>query len=199
MEINYLPYEEPIGYVELAEGLRVPERLRAEVTDIGLPAVLEIEVTVRDGAVTCDRVALRAVEGGPSITREMLRDLPVAQLASALMANSALISDFSHSAWGDLDTSKVFVVGGHSAPDEVYDLARQQLTPRRRRRVTDDLLGRVAKIYRDHLDEGAPTQAVAEELMVSHSTATRYVAQARDRGLLGRTTPGLAGERQEQS
>jgi hypothetical protein len=199
MEINYLPYQEDIHYVDLEEGVQVPERLRAEVTDIGLPAVLEIEVAVREGAVTCERIGLRSVEGGPSITREMLRDLPVSQLASALMANSALISDFSHPGWGDLDTSKVFVVGGHSAPDDVYDSVRQRLAPRRRRRITNELLGTVAKIYRDHLDEGAPTRAVAEELMVSHSTAARYVAQARDRGLLGRTTPGLAGEREEQS
>lgn len=199
MEINYLPYQERVSYVDLEEGIQVPERLRAEVSDMGLPAVIEIEVAVRDGEVACERVALRSIQGGPPITGQMLRDLPVAQLASVLMANCALISDLSHAAWGGLDTSRVFVTGGESAPDEVYESVRQLTTPRRRRRVTDELLREVAAAYRENVDTGAPTKAVAEKLTVSHSTAARYVAQARDRGFLGRTRAGLAGEGEEQS
>ena len=194
MEINYLPLPEPVGYVDLGEGVQVPERLRAQVTDIGLPATVEIEVAVREGAVVCEMVSLRAREEGPPVTREMLRDVPVGALASALMANSSLVWDFSHPGWGDVDTSKAVVVGGSSAPAEVQASIRQQTAPRRRRRVTDELLREVATIYRRHLEEGAPTLGVADELKVSHSTASRYVAMARERGLLGRTTAGLAGE-----
>lgn len=194
MEINYLPLPEPVRYADLDEGLQVPERLRAEVTDIGLPVTVEIEVAVREGAVVCEMVSLRAREGGPPVTREMLRDVPVRALASALMANSSLIWDFSHPGWGDVDTAKVFVVDGRSAPEEVQADIRQRTVPGRRRRVTDELLGKVATIYRIHMKDGAPTLAVADELKVSHSTAARYVARARERGLLGRTTAGLAGE-----
>lgn len=69
MEINYLPLPEPVRYADLDEGLQVPERLRAEVTDIGLPVTVEIEVAVREGAVVCEMVSLRAREGGPPVTR----------------------------------------------------------------------------------------------------------------------------------
>ncbi len=198
VEINYLPLPDPVSYVDLAEGVQVPERLLAEVRDSGLPAVLEIEVAVIDGAVACQMVALRSLDGGPPITRELLRDLPVGRLASVLMANRALISDFSSSAWGDLDQSRVFLVAGADAPDDVYESVLKQTAPRPRRRITDALLAKVAKVYRDQVDEGAPTRAVAKEFMVSHSTAARYVAQARERGLLGRTTAGLAGESEEE-
>jgi hypothetical protein len=80
---------------------------------------------------------------------------------------------------------------------EVLASVRRRTTRRPRRRVTDELLATVARVYRDRVDEGAPTRAVAEEFTVSHSTAARYVAQARERGLLGRTTAGLAGERED--
>lgn len=198
MEINYLAVPETVSYVDLSNGLQVPERLKAEVTDIGIPAVIEIEVAVRDGVVVCDRIALRSVEGGPPITREMLRDVPIASLATALMANRSLISDFSHSAWGDIDKTRVFAVHGDSAPDEVQDWVRTQTAPRRRHRITDEFLREVAAVYRRNIDGGAPTQAVAKEKSVSHSTAARYVAQARQRGLLGQTKAGSAGEREEQ-
>lgn len=200
MQINYLPIEEEaVPFVELADGLQVPGRLRAEVTDIGLPAVVEIEVAVREGAVACEYVALRSTPDGPPITREMFRDLPIAQLSSALMANSALLWDFSHPGWGGsgIDTARVFVVRGVSAPTDVQDWIRHQTAPKRRRRVTDDVLQQVAEVYRAHLQEGAPTQAVAKDRHVSHSTAARYVSQARQRGLLGPATPGLAGERDQ--
>jgi hypothetical protein len=58
--------------------------------------------------------------------------------------------------------------------------------------ITDDVLRRVAEIYRTA--GSAPTQAVADELHVSRSHAGRLVAQARAAGHLGSTTPGKAGE-----
>ena len=53
---------------------------------------------------------------------------------------------------------------------------------RRRRSVNDELLREVAAVYLDEPD--APTEAVADEFDVSKRTATRWVAAARDRGLL---------------
>ena len=185
--------------------LLVNQRLLAELTHrpqpLGTACPVQVEVAllhqtlprggVREGAVVCEMVSLRSIDGGPPITRDMLRDVPVASLASALMANGSLIWDFSHPSWGDVDTSKVFVVGGSSAPAEVQAIIRQQTAPRRRRRITDELLREVATIYRRHVKDGAPTLGVADELKVSHSTAARYVSKARERGLLGRTTAGL--------
>lgn len=65
---------------------------------------------------------------------------------------------------------------------------------RTRRIVTDDLLREVADLYkaalRDPERRRSPTVAVQEGLTVSHSTATKYVARARERGFLPLTSPG---------
>jgi hypothetical protein len=52
----------------------------------------------------------------------------------------------------------------------------------RRQRLTDDLLRRVAEIARKHPER--PTKAVEEQLFTSHRNATRWIAAARERGLL---------------
>lgn len=74
------------------------------------------------------------------------------------------------------------------------------VTPRPRpltgrgRRTSDEVLRRVAKVYREATGGRAPTQAVADELGVSRSHAGRLVGQARNAGYLGATKPGKAGE-----
>lgn len=65
----------------------------------------------------------------------------------------------------------------------------------RRRRVTRELLGEVAEVYRATHDKGnPPTQAVAEAFNVSHSTAGRWVVEARKAGILGPAIGSTAGE-----
>jgi hypothetical protein len=64
-----------------------------------------------------------------------------------------------------------------------------------RNRITDEHLAQVAEVYRRAIDEGVPPkQAVRAEFHVSESTAGRWVAQAREQGLLGPTLPGKKGE-----
>jgi hypothetical protein len=68
--------------------------------------------------------------------------------------------------------------------------------PRRGAAVSDDRLRRVAGVYRAALENGdPPTQTVADVLHASRPTAARWVAAARERGLLGAAVPGKAGER----
>jgi hypothetical protein len=62
-----------------------------------------------------------------------------------------------------------------------------------RRRVTDETLREVARVYRENV-ENNPTAAVAAYTGRAHRTAALYVQQARAAGFLGRTTPGKAGE-----
>jgi hypothetical protein len=69
--------------------------------------------------------------------------------------------------------------------------ARRQL----RRKITDDLLRQVAAIYRANVEGGKPVAAVAADLDVEPRTARLYVRRARDRGFLGESIPGKAGER----
>jgi hypothetical protein len=79
----------------------------------------------------------------------------------------------------------------------VHDEAQQWRTARdvtearsvRRGAVTRAELEDVARVYRDHVDN-APTKAVELLLDYSERTAARRVQQARDAGLLPKTTPG---------
>ena len=59
---------------------------------------------------------------------------------------------------------------------------KQAHAPHRRRWITDELLAEVADVYRANPD--APTKAVREHFQISPANASRYVKQARERGLL---------------
>lgn len=80
-----------------------------------------------------------------------------------------------------------------SAVGAVWD----SVSPRRRRIVTPDHLIQVAEIYRDAMKEGrAPTAAVADHFTVSHSTAARWVREARQQQYLGPAQGPKPGEAQ---
>lgn len=67
--------------------------------------------------------------------------------------------------------------------------------PQRRRRLTRELLEQVAETYRQAYAAGdPPTQAVSAKFTVSHSTAGRWVVEARRRGALGPANGTSAGE-----
>ncbi|MGH3679144.1 MAG: hypothetical protein ACRDT2_02495 [Natronosporangium sp.] len=79
--------------------------------------------------------------------------------------------------------------------DLVSRYATPALRPTRRRRMTRALLREVAEVYRAAITEGeAPTKAVADRYGVSHRTAGRWVAEARQRGELGPAKGPTAGE-----
>lgn len=90
------------------------------------------------------------------------------------------------------------LVRDREAGSDVGYGGRPARQPRRMRTtkspITDDVLRRVAELYR--AADRAPTQAVADQLHVSRSHAGRLVAQARDAGHLGATKPGRAGEQE---
>jgi hypothetical protein len=65
----------------------------------------------------------------------------------------------------------------------------------RRNRITDELLARVASVYREAIEEDKPPKkAVAAALNVAESTAGRYIGEARKKGHLRPTAPGKKGE-----
>lgn len=82
----------------------------------------------------------------------------------------------------------------HQAGAETIEPALRTLLDDRRSarpRITGALLEDVAKVYRANIQH-APTEAVAKAFGVKHRTATNYVKQARDRGLLPPTKQGRA-------
>ncbi len=192
MTRNPLPMPGDVSFVDVHQGLHLPEVLREELVgevDDPIAAVVTLTVRLENLVPVCDEITVRRLDDGPPITAETIRRIPLAQWVHLLMYERAYTSTDGEE-WGDLDRDRVRWVSLKAAPDAVQERARGQL----RRRVTDELLERVAETYRENLAEGAPTKSVARQEMVSHSTAARYVAQARSRGLLGPTTAGKAGE-----
>ncbi|MDP9949159.1 MULTISPECIES: hypothetical protein [Streptomyces] len=64
---------------------------------------------------------------------------------------------------------------------------------RRRRRITREHLEKVVEVYRKADAEGVPpTRAVQQIFATTHSTAAKWVAKAREEGLLG-PSPGSRG------
>jgi hypothetical protein len=61
--------------------------------------------------------------------------------------------------------------------------------------VTDELLSRVASVYREAMSARLPPKkAVQASEGVSEATAGRYIMRARERGFLGKTDKGKKGE-----
>jgi hypothetical protein len=105
--------------------------------------------------------------GGPEVTGEGIRAIPVRSIVSA----------------GASDVSPKTFQGPIKA--DTF------------KRVNDDALRLVTDVYRSAILAGnPPTQAVAHHLFFEvRSTAARWVMRARERGFLGPAEPGRAGER----
>jgi hypothetical protein len=157
------------------------------------------------------------------ITASLLRELPLARLAKYAMLGVA--SRLGPSGYDNVVPSELrdeegfYEIGPDAIPDlhgvyyfgdpefpawdepwtdEMQELASQVerlRAPRRRNRINDELLDRVARVYRQAIDERRPPKkAVQEAMYVSEATAGRYIMKARTRGFLGSTSPGRKGE-----
>lgn len=64
---------------------------------------------------------------------------------------------------------------------------------RRRPTLDEDHYAEIARVYSDAAHRGSrPRQAVAKPMFTSGTTASRWIGEARRRGLLPATTPGRA-------
>lgn len=74
------------------------------------------------------------------------------------------------------------------------DLLRPKV--RTRRGLSDDFLRLVTQVYESLVREGEayPVKALAATQQVDKSTASRWLSAARERGILGASLPGRAGE-----
>lgn len=154
---------------------------------------LEIEIAVDDrGVPRCRGLAIRAYDDGPEVTGDLLRRLPIRRLVKEATGVAASVVALEVAPGGG---------GAHlyipSPPErrEIYgqftDDARR---PRRGSPITDQNLRGVAGLYRAALDNGdPPTQTIVDKMHVARSTASRWVAAARERGFLGPATRGGAG------
>jgi hypothetical protein len=164
-----------------------------------------------------------AVTDGHGLTAETLRSLPLARLAKyATVAGFATFGTgpLRHDLWSRLAGARsgfsglggdpdfvpplitFSVADGQAAQktvaDSLSELVKQASHRGRRNVVSDELLQRVADVYRQAMEARRPPKtAVQQAESISAATAGRYIRRARDRGYLGKTTRGKKGEEGE--
>jgi len=164
------------------------------------------------------RPTVRQITSDSGITSEILREIPLARLAK--YATLALEIGFGEGPIVDelasrLLRDEVLIQRVGSGQDGTYGVhvtdspatrelwseyvkivaAAQQTGKRGRARITDELLRRVAAVYRQAIKKGRPPKkAVQAAEGVSLTQAGKYIMRAQERGFLGTTTAGKKGE-----
>ena len=168
----------------LAPAVKSPMRWSATFTPDGgdesePPYRIELNVVIDDGRFTVEQMTCTQHGNGPPVTSEGLRAIPVARLlAFAAFRN-------------------VFVV--KNAPDgssAVTPFDGADLAEGAKRGPTDDVLRKVAVVYQVQYACGlAPTKGVEDSFKLARSTAGRWIAMARERGLLPPAAADASGTR----
>lgn len=181
--IRPLPETGPRTFVQL-DGFAVWQHFIAVSEGVSL----EIKITDR-GEPLCIGVTVRDEEG---VNSEALRRVPVARLVKEAFAVAASKVET------EKDGQPIPRMVGTSAGDRArfYErFAKDVRQPRSGSPLTDEHLAQVAELYRAAVErEDAPTQTVADAMHVTRPTAGRWVAKARERGLLGPAKRGRGGE-----
>jgi hypothetical protein len=171
---------EPVGsgrdWVRVGDDLLVPTM--TTVTATGEPAAgdppldVKIDVVPEDGRLVAQEVRVRRQPDGPPVTGEAIRSVPVAALTQFAAREVLRIVSIADN--GETRTVPAGV------PDDQVQYVRDH-------GLTDKTIEIVAHTYRLALLMGnTPTKMVEEWLEVPRSTAGRWIATARERGLLGK-------------
>ncbi|HSJ43840.1 MAG TPA: hypothetical protein VK923_04055 [Euzebyales bacterium] len=166
--------------VELAPGVRGPSRVPpTQFTpgpDDGFAYVVTLTVVHNGDRYVVERMECAQTDSGPPVDSSGLRIIPVAQLVS-----QAVVPYVWRGEPGERGSKWAPFVGA-SRDDAANG-------------PTDEALRKVAVVYAVTYAVGqAPVKKVTEVFGVPRSTAGRWVTMARERGFLGPTTPGRAGE-----
>jgi hypothetical protein len=194
----------PAEYLPGVEADRA--RLREEVARREKETRREEEALVRDAEHA----------GGPALTGKLLREIPLARLMAQIVeavayeerAEPREAVDVLHELPLEPDESGMVTAWypAHTREgglDEVADAlaGSRSRQPRRGMRLPDEHLEEVARVYREAHQRGAPpTGAVYDrwrkgKIKISRSTAGRWVAEARRRGIMGEALGTRPGER----
>ena len=139
-------------------------------------------VEIRDDVPRLVELGWRAREHQREIRQKHLRGTEVSAIIDVLYAMTIVeVRDGK----GILNLGDV----GSEQDRRIRDFLYESRLDKGKRLVTDQLLRQVADVYRTNIDH-APTQAVARTFAVKSRMASKYVQQARDRGLLPPTTQG---------
>lgn len=143
----------------------------------------DVAVTVvpSDGRLVARSVEVRQRDGGPPVTGEVIRRVPVASLV--------------RQAGGWVNFVEKFHPNGRPAVMKRRMIDKEGVDRLRQAGPTDEALDWVAYVYRVALVLGnPPTGSVENVFELARSTAGRWVALARERGFLGKAEgAGKAG------
>ncbi len=175
---GFVPFGDPEGHLFL------PCRYTLE-DDEAAAGNLEVDVVVEDGRPIAERVIVQRRPGGPSVTAESLRTIPLGRYLRASAVIAAMKGEQK-----DDGSITLEPVEATSDADTLVDADRRAAGRGRRRTVTADHLAEVARVYEAELGrareggQAGPTAAVARHWTVARPTASRWVRLARERGFL---------------
>ena len=195
--------------MRISEQYALPARFEATVTpDSANHPVSHLRVVIEGGRPVCDALTLERQPGGPPVSGDSLRRVPVAEYVSRAVdqvgywiVERQSVPEFTFE--GDTmpvvpasipygDTHVAIPLGGVGRTAEYKAAVR---APRIKGGVNSEMLREVADVYkRAHGKRQPPTQAVMTEWDVTRATASRWVRRAREHGFLGAARPRTAGE-----
>jgi hypothetical protein len=141
-----------------------------------LPYTVEVTVELQAGRLVCQSLTCHQRKGGEPVTAEGLRHMPVAAIVSRSAQKRLMWVESS---------------GKSARPFTLQGAVRTRPFGG----PSDEELRYAAGIYRlAHATGNPPTRAISEVFELPPSTAAKWVMRARERGFLGATTPGRAGE-----
>ena len=167
--------------VRLANGAPFPRRITAR-TAIGDGPTITFSVAVQDGVPVMTHFAADQRSGGSAVTATLIHDLPVRELFDQLISYLGWGADLMQSGY---DNSNAV----HLMPTDAERQAAgaRAISSQRGRPVSDESLRKVAEIVNAEIAKGNNydrRNQVREELHLSKRTASRYIAEARKRGLI---------------
>jgi hypothetical protein len=162
---------------------RIPSPLTArfEYTD---DHAVELDIEIQDGTPVVNAIRIERNRKKPSLSGTELRRLPLRDWVNYAVARAA------HMPREGVEGVATFAPASNEESSVIAIAADR--TPRRRK-ITDEHLKDVARVYRAAVDDN-PRDAVMDSFGVKAAMASRYIKFARERGFLGPASKGKAGE-----
>jgi hypothetical protein len=175
---------EPWPFVPWRRDYGLPRSWRATLEAEHLPYIVELDFTAEENdGPSCRAIRLASREGGEPISARRVRDVPIAECIQIAVGHAGIPIERT------ADEIR-FKMGPRSAEHLTESLAHARP---RSANTSDEHLREVARIYLGAT--GKPTRAVEEEFgPISHSTAARWVGEARRRGFLPPATNSRKGK-----
>ena len=187
------------GGGQLAGGLTLMNRFRADIEDPAVPYLITLTVAARGGWLACESVTITERPGGPAVTAMALRSMTLSLYIQRVREE---LGEYAGGALITKESGRTENTISFEPPSEAEWNALDFAQRRRSAQLTTDL---VAAYYREALaspnpeQNRRPTAAVAERLNASRGHISRLLTQARREGLPGLgPTRAPRGVRQDQ-